>query len=283
MTTATDLVPLEERSTPVVITSDQVAVIKDTLCKDATPAEMQLFFYDCRRRGVHPLDRLIHFTKRTGKYTPVTSIDFFRSRAGDTGEHMGTEDAVFDYNELNADVPIRATVRVYRWVKGEKCAFVASARMREYMPAPGSDFMWRRMPMTMLGKCAEALALRKAFPQQLSGLYIVEEMDQAEEAPAPKRPPAKAEPPAEAVITQAQRTRLFTLATKAGWTEDGLKQWLLWVHRLESTKDIPKAKYDEICAAIEQGPVSTMKSATPVAPPKVAAPVVQDLDVDEVF
>ena len=61
----------------VVITGEQVDIIKSTVCKDATDSEMQLYFYDCKRRGVHPLDRLIHFTKRGGRYVPITSIDFF--------------------------------------------------------------------------------------------------------------------------------------------------------------------------------------------------------------
>lgn len=182
--------------TPVVITEDQITLIKTTIAKDATNDELALFFYDCRRRGVHPLDKLIHLTKRVGKYTPVTSIDFFRARAAETREHMGTDDAAFAGTPKSDG--FLATVTVYRKVQGEKCAFTATARWVEYCPDKGYDFMWQKMPHGQLGKCAEALALRKGFPQELADLHTWEEMEQAFGGPGngttepPKKEPQRA-------------------------------------------------------------------------------------------
>jgi phage recombination protein Bet len=174
--------------TAPAVTADHLALIKNTIAKDATPAELELFLYDNARQGVHPLDKLIHFTKRSGRYTPITSIDFMRQRAAETGEYAGNDDPIFTGTERSASFCAVATV--YRIVQGQRYPFAATARWSEYKP--DQDFMWLKMPHVMLGKCAEALALRKAFPKQLAGLYVKEEMDQA-------TPPAKgkhAPPPA---------------------------------------------------------------------------------------
>lgn len=187
MTTA-----LAERPvTAPAVTGDQLDLVKRTVANGATDAELKLYLYDCQRQGVHPLDRLLHFTKRGGKYTPVTSIDLMRIRAAETGEYAGSDDASFlcEFDDRGREdrskPPIHAQVTVWRLVQGTRCAFTATARWSEYYPGDQAGTMWRKMPHTMLAKCAEALALRKGFPRQLAGLYAAEELDQANrQAPA---------------------------------------------------------------------------------------------------
>lgn len=162
----------------VMVLPEQVELIKRTVAKDATPDELKLYFYDCQRQGVHPLDKLIHFTKRGGRYVPITSIDFMRMKAGETQMYAGSDDAVFNGTPSHKD--FEAKITVYRFVQGQRCSWSATARWAEYYPGDQQGHMWKKMPYVMLAKCAEALALRKAFADVLHGLYIREEMDQAE-------------------------------------------------------------------------------------------------------
>ncbi len=251
------------------VTPDQLDLVKRTIASGASDSELKLYLYDCARQGVHPLDRLLHFTKRGGKYTPVTSIDLMRTRAADTGEYAGSDDATF--LELEDGLPPeKATVTVWRLVQGQRCPFTATARWMEYCPPSGQDMMWRKMSHTMLAKCAEALALRKGFPRQLAGLYAREELDQAQTldvAPTPQpteiQPQAKApqavetataipRPMAGAMISDAQAKRLFAISKSSGWSTEKLKSWLLAEHGISSTKDIKKSQYAAICEAIER-------------------------------
>ena len=116
------------------VTPDQLTLVQKTVAAGATPDELKLYLYDCARQGVHPLDKLIHFTKRKGKYTPITSIDFMRTRAADSGDYAGSDDAMFVMLEEH---PATATVTVYRLVQSQRCAFTATARWSEYYPGDG--------------------------------------------------------------------------------------------------------------------------------------------------
>jgi phage recombination protein Bet len=240
-------------ATPVVYPKEQLELVRRTVAKDATNDELALFLYDCSRRGVHPLDKLLHFTKRGGKYTPVTSIDFMRSQAAASGEMAGSDDPVFEEDEPH---PLAATVTVYRITLGQRYAYTATARWSEYCPdnAP----MWKRMPHTMLGKCAEALALRKAFPQQLAGLYSREEMDQADGPKAgyvveaqrlgttPTTPPGGngkgPDVPADSLSSDDPEARdkqskpgEHAVASAASFSESGLPQGTVLIERVEMT------------------------------------------------
>lgn len=164
-------------------TRERIDLIKRTVAKDATDDELQMFLNQANKMGLDPLTKQIYFQKyknrKTGewKVTIIVGIDGYRVTAARTGLYAGSDDAVFD----DPKNPTIATVTIYKMVGGQRCPFTASARWNEYCPQPPQDHMWRKMPNTMLAKCAEGLALRKAFPAELGGAYIKEEMDQAGE------------------------------------------------------------------------------------------------------
>jgi len=168
--------------------NDQVSLIKNTIAKDATDNELQLFLHQCKRTGLDPLTRQIYFMKRGGKVTIQTSIDGFRVIAERSGDYAGQDEPVFedvlDSEGKKKDKKCRVTVYRFRGDTRYPAA-VGVAYWSEYCPQQGQDFMWKKMPHTMLAKVAEALALRKAYPQDLSGLYTNDEMNQADVTPAP--------------------------------------------------------------------------------------------------
>ena len=170
------------------ITPAQVDLIKSQIAKGATDDELKLFLHVADKSGLDPLSRQIYFIKRSGKMTIQTGIDGFRAVADRTGQYVGSSDPVF---EENGEIPSKATVTVNKVVGGIVGNFTATARWEEYYPGKSQGFMWDKMPHTMLGKCAEALALRKAFPAQLSGLYTDNEMDQASNDNEPNETPPK--------------------------------------------------------------------------------------------
>lgn len=189
-TMSTDVMIPETVGVPTVSwTHDQIDLIKRTIAVGATHDELQLFLYQAKRTGLDPLSRQIHFVKRKEKGTIQTAIDGYRLIADRTGKYAGSDDYLFDegisqYLHMSGKRgnPLTATVTVYKMCDGSKTAFTATAGWGEYFPGEAQGFMWKKMPYLMIGKCAEALALRKAFPAELSGIYTNEEMAQAGEA-----------------------------------------------------------------------------------------------------
>jgi len=171
---------------------DKIGLIKRTIAPDASDDELRLFLYQCQRTGLDPFARQIIFQKFKSKDGParmsiITSVDGYRLLADRTAKYAGSDDYRFDegiteYEHIQEKRgrPITATCTVYKIAKNQRVPFTATVRWEEYYPGDGPrGFMWNKMPYLMLGKCAESLALRKAFPAELSGLYTAEEMEQA--------------------------------------------------------------------------------------------------------
>lgn len=161
-----------------------MALVARTVAKGCSSDELQLFGAICKRTGLDPFARQIYAIKRGGVMTTQVSIDGARLVAQRSGEYAGQvgpfwcgADGVWVDVWLAKTPPMAAKVGVRR------SSFVdplfAVAIWSEYAQTQGN--MWAKFPSVMLAKCAEMIALRRAFPAELSGLYSTEEMSQADD------------------------------------------------------------------------------------------------------
>lgn len=144
--------------------------------------------YTCTRLQLDPFAKQVFFLpfwdtrKQDWQITTVVSIDGMRLVAQRSGLYAGQDDVSYDTED--GDNPNRASSTVYKLNKktGDRMPTTATARWNEYVKKNKEGSVtgqWRDRPWLMLGKCAEALALRKAFPQELSGVYAEEEIDRS--------------------------------------------------------------------------------------------------------
>ena len=176
------------------LTDEQLATLEQAgvIPPKCPPAQVSIFAEVCRTAGLSPFRKQIYLVGYAGKYSVIVGIDGYRAVAERTGLHAGTDEAKFD---LTSDgryksaaeftgklLPQTATVTVYKVVGGLRVPFTHTAKLSEFK----GGGKWDTMPFQMLAKVAEAHALRKAFPGQVSGFHVPEELDAIQDTVEPE-------------------------------------------------------------------------------------------------
>lgn len=171
--------------------AQQLAALRQIGVENAPNPDLAVFLNFAQRTGLDPFARQIYMIGRNSqggkKWTIQASIDGLRivaERSGDYAGQVGPEfcgsDGVWRDVWIGTEPPVACRVGVLR--QGFQAPLYAVAYWDEYvqMSQGKPTSMWASKPKLMLAKCAEALALRKAFPNDLAGLYTADEMGHPE-------------------------------------------------------------------------------------------------------
>lgn len=240
----------------------QIELIKKTIAKGATDDELRLFMATCKRTGLDPFSRQIYMIERSfkdkdGQYKKKmemqASVDGLRLVAERTGVYQGQDgpywcgpDGKWSDVWLKSGPPSAAKVGVLK--KGFTQPLWAVAKWESYCQTSRDgrpNRMWEKMGDVMLAKCAESLALRRGFPNDLSGIYTGEEMGQADNVTALVNSGPQSNPPKSLTgsaprpaVTDAQIRQLFIVAKQRGWSNEALKEVMTGVTGYKSTKEL---------------------------------------------
>lgn len=280
---------------------NQLASLRQIGVEGATNGDLAVFLNFAQRTGLDPFARQIYMISRNDrnsssgkKWTIQASIDGLRIVAQRSGEYAGQvgpewcgEDGVWRDVWLKPGAPVAARVGVLR--RGFSQPLYAVALLSEYAQSYNGKLggLWATKPAVMIAKCAEALALRKAFPMDLSGIYTAEEMSQADVVSVQEAPTAQ---PA---AVQASTVR--PAAARRGAREEAPaavkgRDWFGDVEAAQDTKTLRQIYNDareaglndnELAARItEKGTALTDASAEEIMDAEIVEPTPLDAEAD---
>ena len=271
--------------------AEQRDLIRTTFANGASDAEFAALVAVAEARNLNPFTRQVFFVKRWDSakrcetWAVQVSIDGLRAIAERTGLYAGQDEPEYEHDDKGAIVLCK--VRVYRKDWGNR-ACVGVAYWGEYVQCTKEGrptSMWQKFAHVMIAKCAEALALRKAFPEVASGLYTGDEMDSPETIPAhvkqsatqPALHAASMEQAPAPVVDAAVEPAQQPAAQPASEQPPTIDQWREWIVGAKSSDvldairaDLPREMaaqlrveiYGRLCAFVTS--VSALQNLRPL-------------------
>lgn len=179
----TNLVTTEAPRSLALADDELIPVLRSSLYPGAKDESIKLVVSYCRAANLDPLQKPVHIVPMSVKNpgpgndyewrdVVMPGIGLYRVQAARTGELAGIDEPEFgDTIKVGGiDVPEWCRVTVYRMIGGQRVAFTAREYWIENYATAGRNSsspnaMWTKRPRGQLAKCAEAQALRKAFPE----------------------------------------------------------------------------------------------------------------------
>lgn len=186
--------PVVNDNKEIGLREDAFSVVKKTLYPEAPDDQVKLYLEYCKVRQVDPFSKAYYLIERKDNQKGITKweiqpgVGAYRIQAVRSSEYGGLSDVTYGPNKVfklsnggQFTYPEWAEVKVKRIVKGVVCEFSSGKIfwLEEYSRYKNGDpmKMWQQRPQGQIGKCAEAQALRKAFPDCVDQGATAEELE----------------------------------------------------------------------------------------------------------
>lgn len=194
--------PAEVRAAPALAMREEelCSVLQNSLYPGAKMESIKLVISYCKASGLDPMQKPVHIVpmnvKKVGtrdeyewRDVVMPGVGLYRTQAARTGALAGISEPEFGptktlkINDFECEYPEWARVTVRRILgNGHIAEFTATERWLENYATRGKDSkvpnaMWAKRPFGQLGKCAQAQALRMAFPEMTGAAPTADELE----------------------------------------------------------------------------------------------------------
>jgi phage recombination protein Bet len=188
----------QEVQLPALAINEQelLTVLENSLYPGAQKESIKLVIGYCKAAGLDPMQKPVHIVpiwdSKSGRMRDVVmpGVGLYRTQASRSGQYAGVSEPEYGPDVTKTlggqeiTFPAWCRVTVKRLLSnGQTAEFSASERWEENYAVKGGqaksvapNAMWTRRPYAQLAKCAEAQALRKAFPE-LGSAPTADEME----------------------------------------------------------------------------------------------------------